>query len=114
MMTKYSSLIVFLVAFVFSTNAQSTDQITIPITQEDKRLEATIVCLDAVEAPTKYNAFAKPFISNPSFPEVGDNDTREELRIQINNWLIENPIIVDKIVKARKKAHDKLYGHRPY
>ena len=93
--------------------AQSSDQNTSEATPEQNRLEATIICLDAVEAPTKYNAFAKQFILAPGFPKKGLSST-EEYRKAINDWFKSNPLEVDKVLTERKKAHDKLYGPRPY
>lgn len=94
--------------------AQSSDQNTSPASTEQNRFEAIIICLDAVEAPTKYNAFAKAFINQPSFPKKTNNISQEDFKTEIKVWLISNPAITDKILVARKKAHDKLYGPRPY
>ena len=55
-----------ILSLIFSATAFSqSDNVQNPITDEERLLEATIVCLDALEAPTKYNEFAKPFISMP-------------------------------------------------
>ena len=111
-MKKITFLTVLLALVFCKTNAQSTDQTILPVTFENKKLEATIVCLDAIENPNKYNEFAKSFIADPTFPKVANS--HDELSKEINLWLINHPLIVDQIVIERKKAHDKLYGYRPY
>lgn len=71
-MSRILLLTIILLAFGLNTKAQSDNQAGNPelhITEEGKRLEATIICLDAIDAPTKYNAFATPFISLPNFPK---------------------------------------------
>jgi hypothetical protein len=113
---KKSIFLIALLALIGSNSySQSADQTTLPITQEQNRMEATIICLDAVEAPTKYNAFAKQFINTPSFPKKSAIVSQKfDLRKEINNWLITNPTLVNKILIERKKAHDILYGSHPY
>jgi len=113
-MKKYLSLFVVLTLFGININAQSADQTTLPVTHEEKLLEATIICLDAVEAPTIYNGFAKQFINIPSFPKKEKSISENEYKTKIKSWLLSNPLNIDKIVIARKKAHDQLYGYRPY
>ena len=114
MMIKYLSLVALLTLFATTVNAQSADQTSIPTTQEEKLLEATIICLDAAEAPTKYNEFAYQFINTSSFPKKEIAVSENEYKTKIKDWLISNPMIIDKIISERKKAHDKLYGSRPY
>ena len=94
--------------------SQSTDQTTLPITEEQNRMEATIICLDAVEAPTKFNAFAKQFINKPTFPKRKTDSTQKDYKKEIDKWLIAHPAITNQILVERKKAHDILYGPRPY
>lgn len=115
-MMKRSIFLIALLALIGNNNiyAQSADQNTSSATPEQNRLEATIICLDAVEAPTKYNAFAKQFIDTPSFPKKTTTISQDGYRKEINDWLIANPLVVDKILTERKKAHDILYGPRPY
>ena len=110
-------LIVFAILSGFSAQAQSDSQsnnLELEITEEGKRLEATLICLDAIEVPTKYNAFAKQFISLANFPQKTTYKTNEELRKAIDNYFVNHPNLIDKIRSERKKAHDKLYGERPY
>lgn len=114
MMKKSIFLILILFISGLSLSAQSSDQNTAPATPEQNRFEATIICLDAVEAPTKYNAFAKQFINTPSFPKKTAHTLQDDFKKNINEWLIENPSMVNKILTERKKAHDILYGPRPY
>lgn len=113
-MKKLSFLLVLLSLIVNGLYAQSSDQNTSEATQEQKRFEATIICVDAVEAPTKYNAFAKEFINSPSFPKKTKDISKGAYKKAINDWLLANPTMTTKILTARKKAHDKLYGPRPY
>ena len=94
--------------------AQSTDQAALPITTEQTRMEATIICLDAIEAPTKYNAFVKQFIDIPSFPKKTTNSSQNNYKKEIDAWLVTNPTLVNEILIERKKAHDILYGPRPH
>lgn len=105
------------VAVTVYSNAQSAadknNNSELAITEDGKRLEATIICLDAVEAPTKYNEFAKQFITLPSFPKKL-NSSNEDLKKNIDNWFKNNPSMIDKVRTERKKAHDALYGPRPY
>jgi hypothetical protein len=112
MMKKNIFLLALATLFWGALSAQSTDQTTLTITKEQQRLEATIICLDAIEAPTKYNEFAKPFITKSTFPKA--NNSHDELKKDINDWLVEHPSEVNKILAERKKAHDILYGPRPY
>ena len=95
-------------------NAQSTDQVTHNVTFEEKKLEALVICMDAIEVPTKYNEFATQFINSPSFPKKETSESQNEYKAKIDQWLKDNPTIVDEIMTERKKAHDKLYGPRPY
>lgn len=98
--------------------AQSSDnplnKSELEITEEGKRLEAIIVCMDAIEAPTKYNEFAKSFISLPGFPKKTDFQTTEKLKEAIDAWFKKNVLVIDKVRLERKKAHDQLYGKRPF
>lgn len=111
---KFRLLIISIfVMFYHYSNAQNADAVSLEITIEEKLLEATIICLDAIEVPTENNEFAKQFITNPSFPQK-QNNSELEFKILITNWLKENPLYLDEIIIARKKAHDKIYGLRPY
>jgi len=103
---------IFMLFFTYGS-AQNSDAVSLEITMEQKLLEATVICLDAVEAPTVYNEFAKPFIEKPSFPQKNAN-SELEFRNLITAWLKNNLPLVDEILVERKKAHDKIYGYRPY
>ncbi|MDF1673981.1 MAG: hypothetical protein P1U41_10770 [Vicingaceae bacterium] len=116
-MRNFLLLVAFSSLFTIDLNAQSDNQThnsELKITEDGKRLEATIICLDAIESPTKYNTFAKQFISHPNFPQKTKLITSEKLRENINNYFINHPNLIDKVRLERKKAHDKLYGKRPY
>ena len=113
--------IILLIVFssIIGTNlqAQSDNQVNnseLNISDDGRRLEATVVCLDAIEAPTKYNAFAKQYISLPNFPQKTNLISSEDLRKNINNYFIKHPVLIDKVRSERKKSHDELYGKRPY
>jgi len=104
-----------LLAFIGSNiYAQSSDQVTSSATPKQNCFEATVICIDAIEAPTKYNAFAKQFIDTPSFPKKSTTITKDDYKKEIESWLIENPTMIEKILTERKKSHDILYGPRPY
>ncbi len=94
--------------------AQSADQVTSSATPKQNRFEATVICLDAIEAPTKYNAYAKQFVDTPSFPKKSTAISEDDYKKEIDSWLIENPTMTEKILTERKKSHDILYGPRPY
>lgn len=112
-------ILLTLLSTLFGTNiyAQSDNQPNNPeleITEDGKRLEATIACLDRLEAPTKYNAFAESFVSDPNFPKKSSNKTTEDLKKAVDQYFKNNPGLIDKVRSERKKAHDQLYGSRPY
>ncbi|MDF1673979.1 MAG: hypothetical protein P1U41_10760 [Vicingaceae bacterium] len=116
-MNKNLLLTILLIIFGLSSYAQSDNQTGNPelqITEEGKRLEATLICLDALEAPTKYNEFAKQFITLPNFPQKSLSLSSEDLRKNINQYFINHPKMIDNVRDERKKAHDKIYGSRPY
>jgi len=113
-MRKIIFLAAFLTFVLSNISAQSNTDNQLTITIEDKKVEATAICLDAIESPTKYNEFAKQFISLPNFPQKTNFITAKELKIKIESWLLEHPKEIDKILLERKKAHDILYGPRPY
>ena len=112
MMKNILIIIALLALVVTNSSAQSSDQGNTSYTQTEKLLDATIICLDAAEAPTKYNEFAKQFINVPTFPIK--QTTQENFQKDINDWLVANPLQIEKILIERKKAHDILYGPRPY
>ena len=101
-MKKYLTLIIAVVLFSGVSFSQSADQVPPTYSEAEKLLDATIICLDAVEAPTKHNEFAKQFINTPSFQK------------EISDWLVINSFLIDKILIERKKSHDITYGPRPY
>ena len=97
--------------------SQTTDPVNAQLseyTPQEKLLDATIICLDAIEAPTKYNEFAKQFVNEVTFPKASTSISHDELQQSINDWLVTRPSTIEKILVERKKAHDILYGPRPY
>ena len=115
-MKRILLLSLLLFAFGLNTKAQTDNQLGNPelqITEEGKRLEATIICLDAIEAPTKYNAFATPFITLPNFPQKLATLSSQALKENIDNYFKSHSELIDKVRSERKKAHDILYGVRP-
>lgn len=113
-MKKPTLLIALLALIGNSFYAQSDNQNTSPESPEGNRIEATIICLDAIEAPTIYNAFCEQFIQQKSFPKKTTSISLQDFKNEIENWLISNPENINKILAERKKAHDILYGPRPY
>ena len=102
--------------FGSNINAQSSaDQVSSSTyTQAEKLWDATIICWDAAEAPTKYNEFAKQFINAPTFPVKKTAAKEIEFQNEIKAWLATDPVLIEKVLVERKKAHDILYGPRPY
>lgn len=113
-MKKYVLLSFLIALMAVYSSAQTTDAVELTITEDGKRIEATAICADAVEAPTRYNEFAKQFITLPNFPVKKGSVTSETYKKEISEWLATNPSLVDKILIERKKAHDILYGSRPF
>ncbi len=113
---KRLTLLGFLILLITFSNKSmaQTDAIQNDITIEDKLVEVTAICIDAIETPTVYNEFVKPYISLPDFPKKTPSTTIVDLRKNIYNYLVQHPSLVDKIREERKKAHDKLYGPRQY
>lgn len=110
------TLLGVLILFITLSNKSiaQTDAVQNNITTEDKLVEVTAICLDAIEAPTVYNEFVTPIISLPDFPKKTPSITIVDLRKNIYNYLVQHPNLVDKIREERKIAHDKLYGPRQY
>ena len=113
-MKKYIFLLAILALVWNVAICQTTDKISSEYTADEKLLDATIICLDAVEAPTKYNEFAKQYINKPAFPKASSSVSHDELQKNISDWLETQPKLIENILTERKKAHDKLYGARPY
>lgn len=91
-----------------------TDAVERNVTIEDKLFEVTAICMDAVETPTKYNEYVKPFLLLPDFPKKPTSITNEEFKKNIHSYFVKHPNLMDEILKERKITHDKLYGPRPY
>lgn len=106
--------VLILLIILSNKSIAQTDAIQNNITTEDKLVEVTAICMDAIEAPTVYNEFVTPYISLPDFPKKIPSLTIVDLRKKIYNYLVQHPSLVDKIREERKKAHDKLYGSRQY
>lgn len=96
-----------------SDNVQPTDP-ELTITEDQKRLEATVYCVDYLLQPASHNEFAKQFVGLPGFPQNIDGETKETLHIRVDNYFQTHTELIDKVRAERKKAHDKLYGPRPY
>ncbi len=116
-MKKHILLGILAVVLTTYSSAQSADDTSgnpeLKMTEEGSRLEATVICLDAIEAPTKYNEFAKQFTSLANFPKKGTLSS-DELKKNIDQWFKNNPSMIEKVREERKKAHDILYGAHPY
>lgn len=107
-------LLTFIGSFSYAQSDNQSNNPELEITEKGKRLEATIACLDRLEAPTKYNVFAEQFVTLPNFPKKNSSVKSEELKNKIDSFFKEHPSLIDEVRNARKKAHDKLYGPRPY
>ncbi len=99
------------------TFSQTTDPANAQLseyTTQEKLLDATIMCLDALLAPTKHNEWAKPFLAQDGFPQNVPGSSEEGLKQAILDWFKARPAVLENVLVERKKAHDKLYGTRPY
>lgn len=117
-MKKLLLFLAFVALGVTYSNAQSDNVPAgypeLEITEDQKRLEATIYCVDYLVEPAPHCEFAKEFVVLPGFPQLLDGETKAELHIRVDNYFQTRPDLVDKVRKERKLAHDKLYGPRPY
>lgn len=117
-MKKFLLIFALLALGISYANAQSDNvPSTYPeleITEDQKRLEATIYCVDYLIEPAPHCEFAKQFVALPGFPQQLNGETKAELTIRVDNYFQTKPELVDKVRKERKLAHDKLYGPRPY
>ena len=115
-MKKTFFLLVLLALIANVSMAQSDNNKNLTdYTFTEKILDVTIICFDAIESPTKYNSFAKEFISVASFPKRKNGETDDEYKGIIAKYIAKLPISeIEKILSKRKKAHDILYGPRPY
>lgn len=111
-------LLGLLASIASMSNAQSdnvqANHPELTITENQKRLEATVYCVDVQMEVAPHNEFALQFISLPNFPQKTSLITKEQLHVLIDKYFQEHPDVVDKVRTARKEAHDKLYGARPY
>ncbi len=96
------------------SNAQEippSDYIEETPNKEAQVLELIAIFNDAIDAPTNYNAYVNPFIKEVSFP-LKQNLSKQEYDTQLEKWINDNPLIIDKFLEVRQKAHDELYGKR--
>jgi hypothetical protein len=113
-MRKILTTMVLTLLTVGAAYSQSTDQNPSVITQEEKRLEATIYCVDVQMEVAPHNEFALQFVSLPDFPRKSAELSKKELHVLVDEYFQNHPDLIDKVRAERKKAHDKLYGPRPY
>ena len=116
-MNKYLIILVLLTLFGNGINAQTNNEISpsdfdTPTENTDAQiLELVAIFNDAIDAPTDYNEYVKPFINEASFP-VKQNYTKQEYDVQLKKWIIANPLIIEKFLIIKQEAHIKLYGPR--
>ena len=99
-------------SYAQSDNVQNNPELT--ITEDQKRLEATVYCVDIQMEVAPHNEFARQFVSLPGFPQNSPTLTKEQLHTLVDQYFKDHAELVDQVRAERKKAHDKLYGHRPY
>jgi hypothetical protein len=114
-MVKYFSLLA-IIFLGFGANAQtnmpqSSDDETKAPNKTAKNLELIAIFKDAIDVPTKYNAYVKPYISLKAFPK-NKNYSKSQYDSYIEKWINDNPSIIDEFIVVRKKAHEELYGPR--
>lgn len=109
-------LLAFISSAIKAQSAADADAVknNLTVSVEYKLVEATAICLDAINSPTEYNAYVTPFITTEGFPKKTTNVSPEELKQNIFEYLKARQEVVENILKERKKAHDQLYGVRPY
>lgn len=117
-MTKiYLAILILLSLFQYSVFAQSQEQIAPSdldspiIDNEAQILELIAIFNDAIDAPTKYNSYVIPFINEPTFP-IKQDLVKQDYDLQIREWILQHPLIIDKFLEVRKEEHEKLYGPR--
>ena len=115
-MKKTFFLLVLLALIANVSMAQSDNNKNLTdYTFTEKILDVTIICFDAIESPTKYNSFAKEFISVSNFPKRENGISDDDYKKFISEYLAKLPISeIEKILSKRKQVHDILYGPRPY
>ena len=116
---KKTLLICALLALGISSATAQSDNVPagypeLEITESQKRLEATVYCVDYLVEPAPHCEFAKEFVLLPGFPQLLDGESKKELFVRVDLYFQTRPELVDKVRKERKIAHDKLYGPRPY
>lgn len=112
-------IIMALLATIASVGYSQSDNVPanhpeLSITEDQKRLEATFYCVDVQIEVAQHNEFALQFISLPNFPQKTASITKEQLTVLVDKYFQDHPDLVDKVRIARKEAHDKIYGTRPY
>ena len=115
-MTKYISLLAIIVLFECGVNAQfnkpeSSDYVKKEPNKAAKILELIAIFNDAIDAPTKYNAYVKPIMLTETFPKK-QNHSKQQYNMDLEKWINDNPSIIDEFLVVRKKTHDELYGPR--
>lgn len=108
------TLLALIATYSYSQSDNVSNNPELQITKEGKRLEAVVSCLDAIEAPTKFNAYAKPFITLPDFPKNSTSITREQLRKNIDQYFKDHPNLITEVREAARKANEKFYGPSTY
>lgn len=95
-----------------SNTVTPSDQVNGLRSEESKTLELIAIFNDAIDAPTKYNAYVKPYLQETTFPSKATNSSKEIYNLLLEKWISDNPQKVKKLLADRQKAHDELYGPR--
>jgi len=93
-----------------NSTASPDDQVAV-VSSEAELLELVAIFNDAIDAPTEYNAYVKPYLDLDGFPLKGDASKTEYDKMLVN-WINANSETIKQFYIDRQKAHDELYGPR--
>ena len=88
-----------------------SDNIQLVTNKESNLLELIAIFNDAIDFPTKYNAYVKRYMQDATFPKkkISNKNNYDTL---LKKWITENPSKIKKIIADRQKVHSELYGSR--
>jgi len=93
-----------------SNQTSSTDQVAV-VSKKAQLLELVAIFNDAIDVPTKYNEYVKPYLNMNGFPQKGEA-SKTEYDESVMNWINSNSETIEQLYIDRQKAHDELYGPR--
>ena len=96
---------------LFAQSNAPSDQTINTNNKKAQTLELIAIFNDAIDVPTKYNAYVKPYLQDVTFPKK-QNATKQEYDNLLEEWIVENPTKIKKLLADRQKAHNELYGPR--